>query len=217
MDHTDGKEGSIVTLTLYSMPSSGNSYKVRLLLALLGRTYTHIGMEYETEALDKAHAEGVLPLKKLPVLELEDGTRLPESDAILCYLAEGTDWMPNDPVERAKVLGWMFWEQNQHEGVIAVRAAILHYASRAHLRTPERMNKLLDRGHHILRQMEDRLADHNWIATDRPSVADLSLFAYTHTAGSNGGFDMSRFPAINHWLNRISATPGYIGLDDIPQ
>ena len=206
-----------MTLSLYSMPSSGNSYKARLLLALLDRAYTHVGMEYETEELDRAHAEGVLPLNKLPVLELDDGTRLPESNAILCYLAEGTQWMPTDPVEQAKVLGWMFWEQNQHEGVIAVRAAILHYASRAHLRTPERLGELLDRGHQILQQMEDRLVDHDWIATDSPSVADLSLYAYTHTAGSKGGFDMTRFPAINRWLDRISAMPGYIGLDDIPQ
>ena len=122
-------------MKLYSMPSSGNSYKVRLLLALLGRDYRHVGMEYQTDALDKAHAEGLLPLKKLPVLELEDGTRLPESNAILCYLAEGTEWMPADPIERAKVLGWLFWEQNQHEGVIAVRAAILCYPHRAHERT----------------------------------------------------------------------------------
>lgn len=205
-----------MTLTLYSMPSSGNSYKVRLLLALMGRDYRHVGMEYQTEALEKAHAAGVLPLKKLPVLELEDGTRLPESNAILCYLAEGTEWMPADLVERAKVLGWLFWEQNQHEGVIAVRAAILTYAIRAHLRTPERLADLLDRGHLVLEQMENRLKDHDWIATDRPTVADISLYGYTHTAESNGGFDLSRFPAIRHWLARIAAMPGYIELDDIP-
>lgn len=203
-------------LTLYSMPSSGNSYKVRLLLSLLGTPYTHIGMEYETEALAKAHAKGVLPLKKLPVLELADGTRLPESNAILCYLADGTDWLPGDPVERARVLGWMFWEQNQHEGVIAVRAAILSYASRAHLRTPERMADLLERGHQILQQMEDRLTGNDWIATDRPTVADISLYAYTHSAGSKGGFEMGRFPAIGRWLDRIAAMPGHVTLDDIP-
>ena len=203
-------------LTLYSMPSSGNSYKVRLLLALLGRPYTHVGMEYETEALASAHAARVLPLGKLPTLELADGTRLPESNAILCYLAEGTDWMPSDPVERARVLGWMFWEQNQHEGVIAVRAAILTYASRAHLRTPDRLQDLLERGEAILQRMEDRLTSHDWIATDRPSVADLSLYGYTHSAGTKGGYDMGRFPAIGRWLARIEAMPGYVSLTDIP-
>lgn len=201
-------------LTLYSMPSSGNSYKVRLLLALLGRPHTHIGMEYETEALAKALSEGKLPLKKLPVLELPDGTRLPESNAILCYLAEGTAWLPADPVDRARVLAWMFWEQNQHEGVIAVRAALLTYATRAHLATPERLTELLERGHDILQQMEDRLCDHDWIATAAPTVADLSLYAYTHSAGHKGGFDMARFPSICRWLERIAALPGHVALDD---
>ena len=203
-------------LTLYSMPSSGNSYKVRLLLSLLDLPYTHVGMEYETSSLAKAHADGVLPLKKLPVLELEDGTRLPESNAILCYLAEGTDWLPADRTERARVLGWMFWEQNQHEGVVAVRAAILTYASRAHLRTPERLGELLNSGHNLLQQMENRLANHDWIATEAASVADLSLYAYTHSAGTKGGFDMSRFPAIGRWLDRIASMPGYVRLDQIP-
>ena len=202
--------------TLYSMPSSGNSYKVRLLMSLLGLSYRHVGLEYETEALAKAHADGTLPLRKLPVLELNDGTRIPESNAILCYLAEASGWMPSDPVERAKVLGWMFWEQNQHEGVIAVRAAILSYASRAHLRTPERLAELLDRGHALLGQMEERLEDHDWIATDAPSIADISLYAYTHSAGAKGGFDLERFPAIGRWLDRIAAMRGYVGLDDIP-
>ncbi len=204
-------------LTLYSMPSSGNSYKVRLLLALLGHRYTHVGMEYETPELEKAHAEGTLPLRKLPVLELEDGTRLPESNAILCYLAEGTDWMPTDPIARAQVLGWMFWEQNQHEGVIAVRAALKVYAHRAHLATPERMAELLKRGHELLTQMEDRLSGHDWLVGQQPTIADLSLYAYTHSAETKGGFDLSRFPGINRWIARIAALPGHVTLTDIPE
>lgn len=204
-------------LTLFSMPSSGNSYKVRLLLALLGRPYRHIGMEYETRALADAHAAGQLPLKKVPVLELANGTLLPESNAILCYLAEGTDWLPDDPVERAKTLGWMFWEQNQHEGTIAVRAALLTYEIRKHLATPERLAELLDAGHERLAQMEDRLSAHDWIATDHATVADLSLYAYTHTAESKGGFELSRFPGINRWLDRVACLPGYVSLGDIPE
>ena len=205
-----------MTLTLYSMPSSGNSYKVRLLLALLDMPYKHVGMEYETPEIAQAHAENVFPLGKMPVLELADGTRLPESNAILCFLAEGTDWMPDDPVTKAQALGWMFWEQNQHEGVIAVRAALKMYASRAHLATPERMAELLERGHELLGQMESHLKNWDWLAGDKPSIADISLYAYTHTAGGFGGFDMSQFPAILAWLDRIAALPGYVGLDDIP-
>ena len=203
-------------LTLYSMPSSGNSYKVRLLLALQGRAYTHLPMEYETPELDAAHASNRLPFGKLPVIELPDGTRLPESNAILCYLADGTDWMPSDKMERAEALAWMFFEQNRHETVIAVRAALRFYASRAHLATPERMAELLAAGHDVLGVLEQGLSGKDWLVGDRPSVADISLHAYTHTAGSKGGFEMERFPAINAWLQRMAGLPGYVGLDDTP-
>jgi len=202
-------------LTLFSMPSSGNSYKVRLMLALLGLPYRHVGMEYLTPELDAAHAEGTLPFAKLPVLELEDGTRLPESNAILCYLAEGTDWLPHDRLTRAKVLAWMFWEQNQHEGVIAVRAALLTYPHRAHLAAPERLAELLERGNALLSIMETRLAGHDWIATGAPTVADLCLYAYTHTAEEKGGFVLAPFPGVRAWLDRVAALPGYVGLTDI--
>lgn len=203
-------------LTLYSMPSSGNSYKVRLLLAFLGRGYTHFGFEYETPELAKAHATGALPLGKLPVLVLPNGDAIPESNAILSYLGEGTDWVPGDPILRAKMLGWMFWEQNQHEGVIAVRAALQVYEHRKHLATPERMAELLEAGHSILGRMEAHLTDQNWFVGDAPSLADISLYAYTHSAGTKGGFDMDRFPNVTAWCDRIAALPGYVGLMDIP-
>jgi len=203
-------------LTFYSMPSSGNSYKVRLLLALLGRPYRHIGMEYETSELANAHAQGLLPLKKMPTLEFSDGTRIPESNAILCYLAEGTDWLPDDSLERAQTLAWMFWEQNQHEGVIAVRAALLNYPHRKAQATPQRLAELLDRGNEILDQMETHLSGNDWLVTGRPTVADISLYAYTHSAGTKGGFDLDRFPAVKAWLARVAAMPGHVTLDDIP-
>ncbi len=203
-------------LTLYSMPSSGNSYKARLMLALLGLPYRHVGMEYLTPELDAAHAEGTLPFAKLPVLELEDGTRLPESNAILCYLADGTDWMPANRLARAEVLAWMFWEQNQHEGVIAVRAALLTYPHRAHLATPERLAELLERGHALLAMMEARLSGNDWLVGEGPTVADLCLYAYTHTAEEKGGFDLVPFPGVRAWLDRVAALPRYVGLTDIP-
>jgi glutathione S-transferase len=203
-------------LTLYSMPSSGNSYKARLLLAHLGLGYRHIALEYQTEELAKAHAEGRLPLGKLPVLTLKDGTAIPESNAILCFLAEGTPWMPEDPVDRAHVLGWLFWEQNQHEGVIAVRAAILGYEIRKHLRTPDRLADLLERGQAILQRMDDHLTGRDWLVGDGPSIADIALYAYTHSAESAGGFDLSGMPAVRTWLQRVSALPGHVALDEIP-
>ncbi|HEY0212602.1 MAG TPA: glutathione S-transferase family protein [Paenirhodobacter sp.] len=199
-------------MKLYSMPSSGNSYKVRLLLALLGRSYDIVDVEYQTTALDQAKASGALVFGKAPVLELDDGRLLPESNAILCWLGEGTAFVPANAFDRAQMLSWMFWEQNQHEGTVAVRAALLHYPHRKAQATPERLADLLTAGHANLQIMEDRLARHDWLAGDWISLADICLYGYSHSAGERGGFDMARFPAINRWLDRIAAHPGYVGL-----
>ena len=200
-------------MRLYSMPSSGNSYKVRLALALLGRTCKVVDVEDGSAALTAAKAAGALPFGKAPALHLEDGRVLAESNAILCWLGEGTRFVPADAFGRAQMLAWMFWEQNQHEGVIAVRASLRTYPARAHLATAERMAELLDRGHALLSVIEDRLAQADWLV-DELSLADLCLYAYTHTAGSRGGFDMARFPAVNAWLDRVAALPDYVGLDE---
>jgi glutathione S-transferase len=197
-------------MILYSMPSSGNSYKVRLLLALLGRSdVRRIDVEYQSAALAAAHAEGRLPFDRAPVLVLEDGTPLPESNAILCWLGEGTRFVPSDRLGRAQMLAWMFWEQNQHEGVIAVRAALLNYAHRKAEATQPRLAELLTRGHALLQIMEDRLARADWLVGDGPTLADLCLYAYTHNADTRGGFEMSRFPAIGAWCRRIAALDGH--------
>ena len=203
-------------LKLYSMPSSGNSYKVRLLLSLMRRNYTHVALESDSPELARVHEEGWLPFGKLPVLELGDGTLMAESNAILCCLAEGTGFLPEDPVRRAHVLAWMFWEQNQHEGVIAVRAALRNYPSRAHEATPDRMADLLNRGHEILGVMEGRLRETAWLTGGQLTVADISLYASTHTADSRGGYDLHRFPAIRTWLQGMTEQPGYVGLDHVP-
>lgn len=200
-------------MKLYSMPSSGNSYKVRLLLSLLDRPHRIVDVEYQTEALAEAKATGRLPFGKAPVLELDDGRLLPESNAILCWLGEGTAFVPKDSFAKAQMLSWMFWEQNQHEGVIAVRAALLTYAHRRAEATPERLAELLTRGHALLGIMETRLEQQDWLATPEVSLADICLYAYTHTAQSRGGFDLSGFPAVGRWLARIAALPGYVGLD----
>ncbi|MBC9247719.1 glutathione S-transferase family protein [Paracoccus sp. 11-3] len=200
-------------MKLYSMPSSGNSYKVRLLLALLGRDCTTIDVEDNSPELAQAKADGRLPFGKAPVLQLDDGRLLPESNAILSWLGRGTEYVPGDAFDHAQMLGWMFWEQNQHEGVIAVRGALSFYPSRKHLATPDRMQDLLDRGHALLQIMENRLRGRDWLVGDHASLADICLYGYTCTAGSRGGFDMARFPAINRWLAGIAALPDYVGLE----
>jgi glutathione S-transferase len=204
------------SLTLYSMPSSGNSYKVRLLLALLGQPYTHIPCEAGSDALSEAKAEGKAPLGKLPVLHLANGRVLSESNAILWYMGAGTDWVPADPFAQAQMLAWMFFEQNRHEPVIAVRAALRCYPERAHLATPERMAALLDEGHSLLALMEDALQGRDWFCGPTPTIADIALYGYTCTAGRRGGYDMARFAAVHAWCARIAALPNYITLEHQP-
>jgi glutathione S-transferase len=203
-------------MSLYSMPSSGNSYKVRLLLALLGTQYTHIACESGSDALMQAKATGKAPLGKFPVLHLPDGRMLNESNAILWYLAAGTAWIPADPFDQAQMLAWMFFEQNRHEPVIAVRAALRSYPERAHLATPERMAALLEDGYTLLTLMEAGLQNRDWFCGAVPSIADIALYGYTCTADTRGGYDMARFPAVQAWCNRMTALPGYTTLDHTP-
>ena len=199
-------------MRLYSMPSSGNSYKVRLLLALLGRMVDMVDVEYGSDTLARAKDEGRLPFGKAPVLELEDGTLLAESNAILFHLGQGTRFWPEDALQQAQVLGWMFWEQNQHEGVIAVRAALLTYPHRKAQATPERLAALLASGQGLLQMMDDHLVSRDWLVGEACSLADLCLYAYTHSAQTHGGFDLTPFPALRAWLDRVTAQPGHVGL-----
>ncbi|CAM3341785.1 glutathione S-transferase family protein [Paracoccus nototheniae] len=196
------------------MPSSGNSYKIRLLAALAGIPLEVVDCEYGSAGLEAAKAAGALPFGKVPALELDGGVVLAESNAILCHLGEGTAFWPADPVVRAQMLGWMFWEQYNHEPVIAVRQALVSYPHRAADATPARLADLLARGHALLGVMETALAGRDWLVGEAVSLADLCLYAYTHTAGRRGGFAMDRFPAVNEWLDRVAALPGHVRLDD---
>lgn len=204
-------------LTLYSMPSSGNSYKVRLLLALLGTGYRHIDAEYGSGLTETEEFLAKNPKGKVPLLELDDGRLLSESNAILLYLGEGTRFVPEDPFERAQAHQWMFFEQNAHEPTVAVRAAILTYPQRAHLRRPEHLDPLLESGNRALSVMETQLQETPWLAGNACTVADICLYGYTHSAEAKGGFDLSKFPAIRQWLARVSALPGYVPLEWLPK
>jgi glutathione S-transferase len=202
--------------TLYSMPSSGNSYKVRLMLALLGRPYSHVAAEIASPELAALRAKGLLPTGTLPVLQIPGGQLLPESNAILIWLARGTAFWPEDPLQEARALGWMFFEQNRHEPVVAVRASLRCYPHRAADATPERLAGLLEAGHEVLAVMEAHLRAAQWFTGAEPGAADVALYAYTHSAGPRGGFEMERFGAVNDWCARIAALPGYVPLDALP-
>jgi glutathione S-transferase len=203
-------------LTLYSMQVSGNAYKPRLLMALLGIPFrivdvnTYDGSTRKPEFLDKN------PIGRVPLLEFDDGRRLAESNAILLHLAEGTRFIPADSFDRAKMFEWMFFEQYSHEPSVAVRRSILTAPERAHMRTPERLKQLLDAGNFALGVMERRLSQADWLAGDRYSVADISLYAYTHDAAA-GGYDLSKFPGIQAWIKRVSSQPGHVPLEWRPE
>lgn len=203
-------------LQLYSMPSSGNSYKVRLLLALTGQDYEHIPCEANSTELSEAKAAGHLPLGKLPALHLPSKEVLSESGAILWYLARETAFLPNDPLIQSEILSWMFFEQNRMEPVIAVRASLNCYPHLKDQATPERMADLQDQGHALLQLLENRLSKQDWLAGSEPTIADIALFGYVHSSGSRGGYDMTRFPAINNWCQAIKDLPGYISLEHQP-
>ncbi|PHP64899.1 glutathione S-transferase [Zhengella mangrovi] len=199
-------------LTLYSMPSSGNSYKVRLLFAKLGIPFRHVAAEYGSGVTTSAEFRALNPHGRVPLVRFEDGRVLSESNAILLYFAEGTRFLPEDRFDQAKVHQWMFWEQNSHEATIAVRAAILSYEHRAGERRPEILDPLLDAGHRNLATMDVQLAKTPFLAGNSLSAADLCLYAYTHSAETRGGFDLSRFPAVSAWLARVEADAPHVPL-----
>jgi len=198
-------------MRLYNSPVSGNCYKVRLLLA-------HLGLEYETiemSVVDRSNRAEVLgdlnPGLRVPTLVLDDGRPLAESNAILWYLGDGTPYVPTDPYERAQVLQWCFFEQYSHEPNIAVARFWLAYSG-----TPERFEAELPArmkgGYVALDAMERHLGGREFFVGARYSLADISLYAYTHVA-YEGGFDLERYPAIRAWLARIAAQHGHVPID----
>jgi len=194
--------------TLYGMSDSGNCYKPRLLMALLDIPFRHVEVSTEDGGTNEPGFLAKNPNGKVPLLELEDGRLLAESNAILCYLADDTPYMPQDRYERAIALQWMFFEQYSHEPCVAVRRSLLRYPRLADYATPERMARLLDDGNKALSVMEGRLSATPFMAGQVPSVADIALYAYTHCAG-DGGFDLGHFPAVSAWLDRVRALPGF--------
>jgi glutathione S-transferase len=198
-------------LTLYSYQDSGNSYKPRLLLAHLGLPFRLVDTSSRdgTTRTDEFLARS--PIGKVPLLQLDDGRYLAESNAILLHLAEGTRFLPEDAYDRAKVYEWLFFEQYSHEPNIAVRRALVTYPERAEQATPERMAASLEGGYKALGVMEARLAGHDWLAGDGFSVADISLYGYTHDAHV-GGFDLARYPGVDAWVERVAAQPGHVEL-----
>ena len=198
-------------MRLHQMQDSGNCYKVRLTLAQLGVPAELVdvdilGGESRTDAL-----LGTLnPNGRVPVLEIDERTALPESDAIIWYFAESTRLVPTDKLARARVLQWMFFEQYSHEPYIATVRYWVHivrdadgFARQIEERTPG--------GYAALDVMDRHLDTHEFLAGDY-SIADVALYAYTHVA-HQGGFDLAAYANVNRWLDAVANQPGHIDME----
>lgn len=196
-------------MLLYDNAVSGNAYKVRLLLALLGIDYERV----QLSVVDRSNREEVLggknPALRIPVLEFDDGTTLAESNAILCYLAEGTAYMPTDPLARARVLQWMFFEQYDHEPNIAVARFLLRYADSP---DPKLIAAKQEGGKRALAAMERRLAEHDFLVGGTYTVGDIALYGHTHVA-DEAGLSLDDYPGVSRWVERVSAQPGHVTID----
>jgi len=196
-------------LKLYDNRESRNGYKVALLLTQLGTPYKHVEIDILKGASRKPAYLAKNPAGKIPALELDDGTVLGESGAILWYLAEGTPYLPDDRVARAEVLRWMFFEQNAHETSVAEARFILRHPELNEGRDGNILAEKQRRGHAALKLMDGHLSGRPFFAGDAYSIADIALFAYTSVA-DQGGFDLARYPAVQAWLGRVVAQPGYV-------
>ncbi len=197
-------------MLLYNNQVSGNCYKVRLLFAQLGLRYE----KRELDVVDRSNRRDVLgelnPALRVPTLVLDDGRALGESNAILFHFAEGTEYLPADAFERAQVLQWLFFEQYSHEPHIAVA----RFYRLFDIDMPEgEMESKLKGGRSALKAMERYLGDgREYLVGDRYSIADISLYAYTHVA-PEGGFELESYPAIRQWIGRVAAQPGHVPID----
>jgi glutathione S-transferase len=202
--------------TLYSMQSSGNSYKVRMLLARLGTRYRLVETdifkgENRTPDFLRKNPDG-----HVPVLELPDGRYLAESNAILVYLAEGTPYLPADRLERAEVLRWMFYEQHSHEPAIAAARWWLYLVKGGRELHAHEIDRWMEHGYEALSLMERHLADRRYFVGERTTVADLALYAHTHVA-QEGEFELGAFPNLIGWLARIANDADHVKIDEVPQ
>jgi glutathione S-transferase len=203
-----------MTMKLYDYPKSGNGYKVRLLLAQLGLSYDYIPLDILQGATRTPDFLRRNPNGKIPLLELDDGTFLAESNAILYFLAQGSEFWPASAFEQALVMQWMFFEQYSHEPNLAT-ARFWLAIDKQWIPTPftrEVLAMKQARGREALALMDEHLRKQPFLVGSTYSIADICLYAYTHVAGE-GGFDLAAYPAVGEWLERVRSQPRYISID----
>src|SRR5580692_7706491 len=202
-------------LTLYDYLDSGNGFKIRLLLSQLLLQYRWVErdiMAGETRTPDFLARN---PNGRIPVIETDDGVCLAESNAILFYLAEGTQFLPQNPMLRAQVLQWMFFEQYSHEPYVATPRFIKKHLPEDSPRRTELPTRL-EQGRAALAVMEAHLATRHYFVAERYTIADIALYAYTHVA-PEAGLELGPYPHLRAWLARVGAEPGHVLLTRRPQ
>lgn len=198
---------------LYDYLASGNSYKPRLLLSLLGIGYERIDVDIMKGQTRTPEFLAKNPNGRIPALELESGEILWESNAIIYYLARlGTPYMPTDPLPAAQVMQWLFFEQYSHEPFIAVARFVLMHTDQDSPRRAELDAKMAG-GYAALDVMEKHLHGRDYFVGDSMSIADIALYAYTHVA-EEGNFDLTPYVNVRAWLKRVADRPGHILITD---
>ena len=194
-------------LKIYGDGRSGNCYKLQLLCAEMDIGYDWEEVDILAGETRTAEFLTKNPNGRIPLLELPDGRHLWESNAILCFLADGSEFFGSDAWSRARILQWMFFEQYSHEPYIATSRFIIQYLDSP----PDRQSELQQKkagGESALQVMEQQLNSNDYITGDRFNIADIALFAYTHVA-DEGGFNLSPYPGVRAWIERIGQRPGY--------
>jgi glutathione S-transferase len=197
-------------LRLYDFLPSGNGYKIRLLLTQLGMPFERIELNILKGETRTPEFLSKNPNGKIPIIEIEPGKYLAESNAILVYLSEGTEFLPYDRFLRAQVLQWLCFEQYSHEPFIATSRFWISILGKTE-KYSEAIKQKHEPGYAALSLMEKHLSSHTFFVGERYTIADIALFAYTHVA-DEGGFDLTQFPAIQAWIERVKSQPRYISI-----
>lgn len=197
---------------VYGDIQSGNCYKIKLLMNLLNLSHTWVHLELLKSATRTEAFKLMNSNMKIPVLELGDKRFIAESNAILNFLSAGTAYLPEDNYQRALVLQWQFFEQYSHEPYIATARFINKYLGLPDDRKAEYLGKQ-EGGHKALAVMETQLNKSEFLTGTNFTIADISLYAYTHMA-HEGGFDLAKYPAIQRWISHVAQTPGFISMDE---
>lgn len=202
--------------TIYATMGSGNCFKVQLLMRQLGISFNAVNIDVLKGETRSPKYLAINPNGKVPYLRLADGQGIGESNAMLIHLAEGTDFMPTDLLERTQVFEWLFWEQSSHEPYISPARFWIAIMPEGRAQRTEQIAEWHQGGNKALRIMDDHLAKNDFLVGNRYTIADIGLYGYTHVA-HEGEFDMSQYPSVCAWMDRVSSTPNYLRMMELAE